>query len=286
MKQDTLSSIDEQFSKLRADCEKCFGLCCIALYFATSEGFPCDKEASRPCLHLQADFRCSVYPSVRGHELKGCSAFDCFGAGQRVAETTFGGKDWHSDPDSLPKMCEAFHIMRRLHELLWYLGEARNLEEVSSLHDKLSVMQQKIEDLTQMDAEGLMQLDVAAYRADVDQLLKKVSQNVRSLTSSMVNRGDGRKSFRRKADLSGADLRSYDLRGVNMRGCCIIAADLRGCDLSGADLIGADFRDADLRGADFSKSIFLTQGQVNAARGDQNTRLPGTLVRPRHWAVC
>lgn len=279
-----MSRSDMNCSHLRADCEKCFGLCCSALYFSASEGFPCDKEAGRPCLHLQADSRCSVYPSVRGHQLKGCSAFDCFGAGQRVAQTTFGGKDWHSDLDSLPKMCDAFHIMRRLHELLWYLGEAKDIKEASSLYDKLGAMQKKIEDLTQMNAERLMELDLAAYRADVDQLLKKVSQNVRSLASSTGNKcADGGKSFRRKADLIGADLRSYDLRGANMRGCCIIAADMRGCDLSGADFIGADFRDADLRGADLSKSIFLTQGQVNAAQGDQNTRLPKALVRPRHW---
>lgn len=68
-----------------------------------------------------------------------------------------------------------------------------------------------------------------------------------------------------------------------MRGAYLIAADIRGTDLSGADLIGADFRDTDLCGADLSNSIFLTQGQLNAAKGDASTNLPTSLTRPTHW---
>ncbi|UOK56710.1 pentapeptide repeat-containing protein [Bacillus sp. OVS6] len=49
------------------------------------------------------------------------------------------------------------------------------------------------------------------------------------------------------------------------------------------DLIGADFRDADIRGADLTESIFLTQPQMNSAKGDRNTKLPGTLRVPDHW---
>lgn len=63
----------------------------------------------------------------------------------------------------------------------------------------------------------------------------------------------------------------------------MIAADLKGADLRDADLIGADFRDTDLRGADLSESIFLTQGQINAAKGDDLTKLPPALTRPEHW---
>lgn len=81
----------------------------------------------------------------------------------------------------------------------------------------------------------------------------------------------------------GADLRRMDLRGANLRGAYLIAADLRGTDLRGTDFIGADLRDADLRGADLSMSIFLTQAQLNAAKGDGRTKLPPLLQRPAHW---
>ncbi|EDK34532.1 Hypothetical protein CKL_2520 [Clostridium kluyveri DSM 555] len=56
-----------------------------------------------------------------------------------------------------------------------------------------------------------------------------------------------------------------------MRGACLIAANIRGVDLSWADLIGADLRDTDLSGANLTNSIFLTQAQINTAKGDSHT---------------
>ncbi|SDF52972.1 Pentapeptide repeat-containing protein [Fontibacillus panacisegetis] len=48
-------------------------------------------------------------------------------------------------------------------------------------------------------------------------------------------------------------------------------------NLRRADFIGADFRDADVSGADLRDSIFLTQAQVNSAKGNKDTKLPGYL---------
>ena len=78
---------------------------------------------------------------------------------------------------------------------------------------------------------------------------------------------------------------SSDLRGANLRGAYLIGAALSGADLRWTDLIGADLRDADLRGADLTDALFLTQPQLTAARGDADTRLPGALSRPEHWAA-
>jgi uncharacterized protein YjbI with pentapeptide repeats len=49
------------------------------------------------------------------------------------------------------------------------------------------------------------------------------------------------------------------------------------------DLLGADLRDARLEGADLSAALYLTQPQLNAARGSRSTRLPADLVQPPHW---
>ncbi|MDO9352874.1 MAG: pentapeptide repeat-containing protein, partial [Solirubrobacteraceae bacterium] len=87
----------------------------------------------------------------------------------------------------------------------------------------------------------------------------------------------------RGPDFIGVDLRRADFRGANLRGAYLIAANLTGADLRFADLIGADLRDADLTGADLSGSLFLTQTQVNAAKGDRTTRLPDGLSHPAHW---
>ena len=111
------------YPNLRADCENCFGLCCVALYFSASEGFPIDKDAGQPCLNLQPDFRCGVYKSLGEQGLKGCIAFDCFGAGQKVSQVSFSGRDWMRIPESAEQMFKVFLIMRQLHELLWYLTE-------------------------------------------------------------------------------------------------------------------------------------------------------------------
>ena len=39
------------FNHLKIDCSKCFGLCCVALFFSKCDGFPTDKGAGKPCLN-------------------------------------------------------------------------------------------------------------------------------------------------------------------------------------------------------------------------------------------
>ena len=142
------------------------------------------------------------------------------------------------------------------------------------------------ERLTHLSPDSLMELDVAVHRADVNTLLLKTSEFVRAEARRGQKAYSGRqKTFGRGADLIAADLRRIDLRGAFLRGAYLIAADLRGTDLSGTDFIGADFRDTDLSGADFSKSIFLTQAQLNVAKGDTSTKLPSSLTRPKHWDI-
>lgn len=271
-------------NNLRADCSNCYGLCCVALYFSASEGFPADKEAGKPCLNLRPDFCCSVYTDLRELGLKGCTAFDCFGAGQKVSQVHFAGKDWRKAPQFAPKMFETFQIMRQLHELLWYLTETLTLRATSQIHGPIKSMLDKTEQLTYLSVDVLPKFDLARHRKEVDTLLQKTSEYVRA----EVQRGPKilsrpRKRLGKRWDLIGADLRSVDLRGENLRGAYVMAADLRGADLNGTDLIGADLRDADLRGANLSTSLFLTQAQINSASGDTHTKLPPALTRPKHW---
>ncbi|MDP4126602.1 MAG: pentapeptide repeat-containing protein [Bacillota bacterium] len=273
-------------SDLRADCENCFGLCCVSLYFSASEGFPVDKDAGQPCLNLQPDFRCCIHKSLSEMGLKGCIGFDCFGAGQKVAKVSYRGHDWRKVRESAKQMFEVFLIMRQLHELLWYLTEAMTLQPARPIYGAISSMLDETERLTHLKPDSLMELDVAVHRADVNTLLLKTSELVRAEVRHGQKERSGRmKTFGRGADLMGADLKTIDLRGANLRGAYLIAADLRGTDLSGTDFIGADFRDADLRGADLTKSIFLTQAQLNVAKGDTSTKLPSSLTRPTHWGT-
>ncbi|WP_134682858.1 pentapeptide repeat-containing protein [Brevibacillus migulae] len=272
---------------LQADCEQCFGLCCVALPYAASVDFANDKNAGQPCQHLMADFRCRVHHDLRQLGFRGCTVYDCFGAGQKVSQVTFKGKDWRKVPASAAQMFEVFPLMWQLHELLWYLHEALTLEAARPIHDALSRTLAETERLTHLDPDSLLQLDIAAHRANVNTLLLKTSELVRAAEMKRNQKGSSRrqKAYGRGADLMGAKLKGADLRGANLRGAYLIAADLREADLRRADLIGADFRDADIRGANLTDSLFLTQAQINAARGDASTKLPPVLTRPAHWSA-
>lgn len=275
---------EESRSNLQADCENCFGLCCVALPFAASADFAINKEAGKPCANLQSDFRCGIHTSLRQQGFKGCTVFECFGAGQKVSQDTFGGVDWRSAPEKAKQMFHVFTIMHQLHEMLWYLTQALALHATHPIHSKLGIALDETKRLTGLPADALMELDVPSNRAKVNPLLVKTSELVwRESSRQQKSTKNGKRIDRRGADLMGAKLRGADLRGANLRGAYLIAADLRGADLRAADLIGADLRDADLRGADLTGSIFVTQVQINSAKGDAHTKLPHALSRPAHW---
>jgi len=282
---------DENRGYLQADCEKCFGLCCVALRFSSFDGFPIDKEAGTACLNLKQDFKCSVHESLSQRGLKGCINFDCFGAGQKISQVSFAGRDWRGDKATAEVMFKSFMMMMQLHELLWYLEEALTFIPASSIYEELRSLLDETKRLSELSPDLLVEIDINAHRASVNMLLLQASELVRSEarsgqgdihqgTQGRKAKSGKKKSIGRGADLMGADLRTTDLRGANLRGSYLIAANLKDNDLSGADLIGVDFRDADLRGADLSNSIFLTQTQVNSAKVDASTKLPTSLNHP------
>jgi uncharacterized protein YjbI with pentapeptide repeats len=264
--------------ELRADCSRCFALCCVAPTFSASADFAIDKPAGQPCPNLQPDSRCGIHGTLRQRGFPGCTVYDCFGAGQRVAQRTFGGQDWRDAPHLAGQMFAVLGIMRQLHELLWYLNEALELPAAGPVHGRLRAARDEIERSADGTADVLLKLDPDALRGGVNPLLLSASELARA------GRGRQRKSYR-GADLVGKDLRGADLRGANLRGAYLIGADLKGADLRLADVIGADFRGADLGGADLTGAIFLIQSQLDAATGDTRTRIPAPLTRPRHWGA-
>jgi hypothetical protein len=258
---------------LSADCSRCAGLCCVAPEFAASADFAIDKPAGTPCPNLQDDFRCGIHDRLRPAGFPGCTVFDCFGAGQRITQQTFGGRSWREAPDVAAAQFAVLPVMRQLHEILWHLAEAAALPAAAALHPAVEQARAATERLAGLDADGLRALDVGAHRAEVGALLQQVSDAVRSPAGP----------DRRGADLIGRDLRRTRLRGASLRGAYLIGADLRGADLGTADLLGADLRGADVRGADLSACLFLTGPQLQAARGDAGTLLPPGFERPAHW---
>ncbi len=253
----------------------------MAPAFSASADFAIDKPAGRPCPHLRSALGCDIHDRLRPEGFRGCAVYDCFGAGQHVAQGTFGGQDWRQAPATARQMFDVFAVMRQLHELLWYLTEALAMPAARSLSAELRLAFDETERLTGLGAREIAELDLSAHGGAVDGLLVRVSSLARRRAGGPAL--DREPPDLKRADLMGADLRGADLRGANLRGACLIAADLAGARLTSADLTGADTRDANLSGADLAGCLFLIQAQVDAARGDAGTTLPAALTRPAHW---
>ncbi len=269
---------------LKPNCENCFGFCCTALYFSKQDGFPVDKIAGMPCPNLTSDFRCSVHNKLKETGLKGCIAYECFGAGQQVSQVTFAGRDWRTEPELAASQFEAFRVMQNLHEICWYLLEATSYRLSPSTYKSVSKAFADTQNMTRLAPAALTKLDLSAHHAKIGKLLGVVSQMTRSEISRKNHIAFRPEQRPNSPDYFGKDLRKKDLRCVTLRSACLIAANLEGADLNGTDFLGADLRDTNLKGADLSNSIFLTQSQVNAAIGDSGTKLPKFLSYPSDWA--
>ena len=253
------------FKDLKIDCSKCFGLCCVALFFSKCDGFPINKAAGKPCLNLNSDFSCKIHQNLRDQGLKGCTTYDCFGAGQKVAQINYRGISWKEEAHSAQKMYDDFLVMRQLHEMMWYLTDASTFMLPKVLKEKVLKLRE----------ETIFGVNIEAHRVKVNACLKEVQAVVsQQVVSNSVVSG---------FDFIGKNLMKKSLRGANFAGSLLIAANLRNADLAGANFIGADLRDADLRGADLSECLFLTQLQVNSAKGNQATNLPKFIERPSYW---
>lgn len=273
---------DDPRARLRPDCSRCAALCCTLLGFARSADFPVDKPAGTPCPELGAHFDCTIHDRLRPRGFRGCTVFECAGAGQRVTQDLFAGVTWRDRPDLRPRMSAAFAVVRQVHEALWYLAEVRERTYDPDVEDRAAVLVVALDAALDAPVEEVVDVDLPALLAPVRDLLHEVGDEVRTRfraderTAPTGCEGD---------DHSGRDLRAADLAGALFRNASLIGADLRGADLTGAELLGADLRDARLEGSDLSGALFLTQAQVNAARGDAATLLPRVVRRPAHWAA-
>ncbi|MFJ7732576.1 pentapeptide repeat-containing protein [Lysinibacillus sp. NPDC097231] len=269
---------------LQADCQSCFGLCCTALNIIASSDFAINKAAGTPCPNLQSDFSCQIHRNLRDQGFKGCTVFDCLGAGQKVSQTTFHGQDWRQYPEVSEKMFRVFPIMEQLYEMIAYVAEALSYKVDSPLYNKLRLQLEKLQYATELEADALLTIDIANYRQPVNILLLETSEQIRqSHIAKIANGKNSRKFDYRGVDWMGKNFVGKDLRATNLRGAYLIAANLQNADLRGVDLIGADLRDANLCGANLSTSMFLTQMQINSAQGNHQTKLPSHLKQPSYW---
>jgi hypothetical protein len=255
-------------SSFEPDCARCVGLCCVALPFRPSHGFAFAKDAGEPCRNLAGDYGCSIHAALRESGMAGCTTYECFGAGQHVTQVVYAGATWRGSSDGGSEMFAVFAVVQRLHEMLVLLDQASALAP----GPELTRLRALVSGHTEGSPEEILDTELDRMAALVGEALRAVSRTVRGSGPSYVGN-----------DLVGHDLRSTALSGADLRGALLIAADLRDAVLDRTDLLGADLRDTDFSGADLSTALFLTQPQLNAARGDTDTKLPDGLRRPVAW---
>ncbi|MDE4209402.1 hypothetical protein PXK30_11905 [Phaeobacter gallaeciensis] len=112
--------------RLQTDCSKCAALCCVVLAFDKGEDFAFDKNPGEPCRNLSGH-RCNIHEKLTQEGLKGCVAYDCLGAGNRVIQDVFGGQTWRTEPRLMRVMMEAFHGMCEVHKRIDLLRAAGTL---------------------------------------------------------------------------------------------------------------------------------------------------------------
>lgn len=267
---------------MQADCQNCFGLCCTALTITASCDFAMNKPAGIPCTHLQSNFHCQIHRDLRSKGFKGCTVYDCLGAGQMVAQITFNGQNWRDNAEVAEKMFQVFPIMEQLYEMIAYVAEAMAYRISPKLYDTLHEQLETLQTLTKLEATALVVLDIPPIRQPVNNLLLETSAQIRNkLVFNTVSKKNA--PNHRGANWIGKNLKGKDLTATDLRGAYLIAANLQNADLRGVDFIGADLRDANLCGANLSTAMFLTQMQINSAIGNHQTKLPFYLRMPSHW---
>lgn len=168
---------------LTADCSKCFGLCCTALHIVESSDFSMNKPAGTPCMNLQSDSSCQIHSQLREKGFKGCTVFDCLGAGQVVSQVTFNGQSWRESPDIGKKMFQVLPIMEQIHEMIAYVAEAPSYDIPDDLANKLTTKLKELQNLTKLDADNLLSLDLVMYRFSINELLTEAGDFVRKKQS-------------------------------------------------------------------------------------------------------
>ncbi|MDQ2757071.1 MAG: pentapeptide repeat-containing protein, partial [Actinomycetota bacterium] len=163
----------------RSDCSRCFGLCCVALPFARSADFAADKPAGVPCRHLGLDHGCGIHSSLPEEGYRGCTVFECFGAGQQVSQVTFQGMSWREAPTTAASMFAVFPVVQALHEVLRHLQEAATWELSPALAGQLETLTDEVVARTADGPDRLLALDVGELRSRVGPVLGAASAAVR-----------------------------------------------------------------------------------------------------------
>lgn len=128
----------------RSDCARCAALCCIAYPADDMPGFAACKDAGEPCPKLGKDGNCTIYERRAEEGFAGCIRYECFGAGQHVVQTLFGGRDWRDDPALLAPAIASFLAMRPVSDCAYLVETALASDPPSQSRGALEDLQAEL----------------------------------------------------------------------------------------------------------------------------------------------
>jgi hypothetical protein len=156
---------------LTADCSRCCGLCCIVPAYLRTQGFPVDKPAGKPCMHLSPEHRCVIHARRAELGFAACAGFDCHGAGQWIT-AKFAASQWRSETERAQALAEAYRYWLPRFRIAAMLQAARTLVDDES--------QQLLRDRSDaiLDPAGeLAGATAAALERDTVALLRRLVRN-------------------------------------------------------------------------------------------------------------
>lgn len=265
----------KRLEQLKVDCSKCSGLCCTALFFSKTEGFPENKKAGIPCTKLQNNYHCKIHHELEERNMKGCIGYDCFGAGQHVTQKIYIGETWKTSKERSKEIFDVFVIVFQLYQIRYFLEEAKIIIPAKELWEDIQNLINENETLCDSTPQSILVFDIESYRNKINVILKKVCN---CIIKSFKNNDN-----KNVSEFFGKNFRKSDMSGWDLSMKLLIAANFDGCIFDGTIFLGADTRDTNFSNADLRDAVFLTQGQINSAKGNRNTKLPKHLDYPVTW---
>lgn len=264
-----------EFEQLKADCSRCSGLCCTALYFSKVDGFPENKIAGKPCTKLQKDYRCNIHRELKKRNMKGCIGYDCFGAGQHVTQDIYKGETWQTSQEYSKEIFEVFMKVFQFYQMRYFLEESMTIVTAKELSNDIIKLIDENKGICNSTPQIILDTDIESYRNKVNIVLKQVCSSITTSFKYSINMD--------LTDFLGKDLSKRDMSGLDLSMKLLITTNFDDCKFDGTIFLGADTRDTNFSNADLREAAFLSQGQINSAKGNKNTKIPQYLDYPVTW---
>jgi len=166
-------------------------------------------------------------------------------------------------------------IIFQLYQIRYFLEESTKIIPAKVLWNDIEKLIIENKALCNYNTKSILDIDIDSYKNKVNIIIKQVCNFVIKTSNNSDNV--------MISDFSGKNFIKRDMSGLDLSMKLIIASNFDSCIFDGTVFLGADTRDADFSNADLRDAVFLTQGQINAAKGNRNTKLPKHLYYPITW---